>query len=72
MDKMLIVTLVNNGQLNSSNITVGGQQQLATQQLHMAGQQQQSTQQLQVVRLSNGQTVALNGNSGVEIKVFGS
>ncbi len=68
---MLIVTLVNNGQLNSSNITVGGQQQLATQQLHMTGQQQQqSTQQLQVVRLSNGQTVALNGNSGVEIKVF--
>merc|ERR1719457_260889 len=58
---------VNNGQLNSSNITVGGQQQLGTQQLHMAGQQQQSTQQLQVVRLSNGQTVALNGNSGQQL-----
>ena len=57
---MLLVTLVNNGQLSSGNIiTVGGQQQ---QQIHVAAGQQQ--QQLQVVRLSNGQTVALNGNSG--------
>ena len=56
---MLLVTLVNNGQLSSGNIiTVGGQQQ---QQIHVAAGQQQ---QLQVVRLSNGQTVALNGNSG--------
>ena len=64
---MLLVTLVNNGQLSSGNIiTVGGQQQ---QQIHVAaGQQQQTTQQLQVVRLSNGQTVALNGNSGKDKK----
>ena len=59
---MLLVTLVNNGQLSSGNIiTVGGQQQ---QQIHVAAGQQQ----LQVVRLSNGQTVALNGNSGKDKK----